>query len=222
MDIIPTSFKVLVLSFAILGSNSSLAETIYTWEDEREALTNYGDIPPDDELGADAVKIVNLQQGLTTKVDFPTRAVDEAIEKSRQLSLISPSAGPASQNPSATNAPKMIGSSAPASTGATLPPQPLANDQPRMLGSGSSNTANDSAEAQKLNEQEAKLEAQAQSARRIAMDKRKEEMRALAERVRNGAASRQEIAALMTYRQTASFGEARGALARPKVSTKSQ
>lgn len=206
-------------------------DTIYTWTDEQESLTNYGGIPPDEELGSDAVKVIDLQKGVTTKLDFPARAGDAAVEKNKQA-LKPPAGYPAAaisaMNPNASteattvpaSAPKMLGSSTP-----VPPPSSSAEDdkpapQPGMLASGKVSTYIDENESKKLNEQENKLEEQAKSARRVALEKRRDEMKALAERVRNGAASRQEIAALMTYRQTASFGEARSALARPKTAKK--
>lgn len=215
----PTSFRVIVLAFAIFASQQSLAnETIYTWTDEQESLTNYGGIPPDDEIGSNSVKVVNLQKGVTTQLEFPTRAVDAAVERSKELKLLAPPGNTAS---TANTPTKVIGSSAPPVAVDTPPEAANNKPQPQVLASGgSAKLVEDPLESQKLNEQEAKLEAQAKSARRIAMDKRREEMKALAERVRNGAASRQEIAALVTYRQTASFGEARSALARPKATQK--
>jgi hypothetical protein len=211
--------KIFAFSTLLLSLQTAYADdTIYTWTDEQESLTNYGGIPPDEELSSDAVKVINLQKGITTKLDFPTRNVDELVEKNRQLAKSS--AGSQTES-TATSTPKILSSSTPvAPTPSTETAKPAS--QPGMLASGKVNSFIDSEEAKKLSEQEAKLEEQAKSARRIAIDKRKEEMKALAERVRNGAASRQEIAALMTYRQTASFGEARGALARPKTAKKVQ
>lgn len=223
------AFSTLALSFQVLSLQAAYAEdTIYTWTDEQESLTNYGGIPPEEELSSDAVKVIDLQKGITTKVDFPTRAVDAAAEKSKQQ-LKPPAAAVAAMNPNApteaatpatsSSAPKMLGSSTP------IPP-PATTDQAKpaaqsgMLASGKASSFINEEEAKKLSEQENKLEEQAKSARRIALEKRRDEMKALAERVRNGAASRQEIAALMTYRQTASFGEARSALARPKTAKK--
>ena len=114
----------------------------------------------------------------------------------------------------------MIGSSTPPANTNTTAPE-VTSSKPQVLASGgNTQLVVDPLEEEKLNEQEVKLEQQAKSARRIAMDKRREEMKSLAERVRNGAASRQEIAALVTYRQTASFGESRSALARPKTAKK--
>lgn len=205
--------KVFAFSALILSSYQVQAaeDTIYTWTDEQEALTNYGGIPPDEELSSDSVKILNLQQGVTTKLQLDARRP------------LPPTGNNAAIPPSTSSAPaRMIGSSTPvpppsnsAIAEAAKPPV-----QQGMLASGKVNSFIDSQEAKKLNDQEAKLEEDAKSARRIAMDKRKEEMKSLAERVRNGAASRQEIAALMTYRQTASFAEARSAMARPKTAKK--
>ena len=223
------AFSTLALSFQVLSLQAASAEdTIYTWTDEQESLTNYGGIPPEEELSSDAVKVIDLQKGITTKVDFPTRALDAAAEKSKQQ-LKPPAAAAAAMNPNASteavtpaassSAPKMLGSSTPV-------PPPATTDQAKpaaqsgMLASGKASSFINEEEAKKLSEQENKLEEQAKSARRIALEKRRDEMKALAERVRNGAASRQEIAALMTYRQTASFGEARSALARPKTAKK--
>lgn len=222
------AFSTMVLSIQALPLQATHAEdTIYTWTDEQESLTNYGGIPPDEELGSDAVKVIDLQKGVTTKVDFPARAVDGLIEKNKQQ-LKSPagytapttaSNAPVDAATPAASAPKMLGSSMP------VPPPASADNakptaQPGMLASGKASSLIDEEEAKKLSEQENKLEEQAKSVRRIALEKRRDEMKALAERVRNGAASRQEIAALMTYRQTASFGEARSALARPKTAKK--
>lgn len=227
------AFSTLALSFQVLSLQAAYAEdTIYTWTDEQESLTNYGGIPPEEELSSDAVKVIDLQKGITTKVDFPTRAVDAAAEKNKQQLKPPagyPAAAVAAMNPNApteaatpatsSSAPKMLGSSTPV-------PPPATTDQAKpaaqsgMLASGKASSFIDEEEAKKLSEQENKLEEQAKSARRIALEKRRDEMKALAERVRNGAASRQEIAALMTYRQTASFGEARSALARPKTAKK--
>lgn len=202
----------------MFAAQQSLAnETIYTWTDEQESLTNYGGIPPDDEMGNHAVKVVNLQKGVTTQLEFPTRAVDAAVEKNKELKLLTP---PGSTPPAPASNQKVIGSSAPPAP-ASSTVEAASPNKPQMLASGGSAAlVVDPNEAQKLSEQENKLEEQAKSARRIAMEKRREEMKALAERVRNGAASRQEIAALVTYRQTASFGEARSALARPKTAKK--
>lgn len=224
------AFSTLALSFQALSLQATYAEdTIYTWTDEQESLTNYGGIPPDEELGSDAVKVIDLQKGVTTKVDFPARAVDATVEKNKpQLKPHAgyPAAAIAAMNPNAqteaatpaasTSTPKMLGSSTPVPpAGNTEQAKPAA--QSGMLASGKVSSFINEEEAKKLSEQENKLEEQAKSARRIALEKRRDEMKALAERVRNGAASRQEIAALMTYRQTASFGEARSALARPKT-----
>ncbi|WP_026470810.1 hypothetical protein [Alkanindiges illinoisensis] len=226
------AFSTLALSFEVLSLQAAYAEdTIYTWTDEQESLTNYGGIPPEEELGSDAVKVIDLQKGITTKVDFPARAVDAAAEKNKQqlkppagypaaaISAINPNAPTEAATPATSSAPKMLGSSTPV-------PPPSNTDQAKpaaqsgMLASGKASSFINEEEAKKLSEQENKLEEQAKSARRIALEKRRDEMKALAERVRNGAASRQEIAALMTYRQTASFGEARSALARPKTAKK--
>lgn len=211
------SYKVLVLTFAVFVSQQSFAnETIYTWTEEQDSLTNFGGIPPDDETGNQVVKVVDIQKGLTTRLDFPTRAVDAEVERNNQLKLLTP---PGMSAPPATSTTKVIGSSAPPTP--TNTPTEAAVSKPQVLASGgSTKLVVDPLESQKLNDQEEKLEQQAKSARRVAMDKRREEMKGLAERVRNGAASRQEIAALMTYRQTASFGEARSALARPKTAKK--
>ncbi|RYZ99133.1 MAG: hypothetical protein EOO68_12820 [Moraxellaceae bacterium] len=205
--------KVFAFSTLILTSYSIQAaeDTIYTWTDEQEALTNYGGIPPDEELSSDSVKVLNLQQGVATKLQLDAR---HPLPPTGNNTAIPPSAssGPA----------RMIGSSTPVPPPSNSAIAEAAKPavQQGMLASGKVNSFIDSEEAKKLNDQEAKLEEDAKSARRIAMDKRKEEMKSLAERVRNGAASRQEIAALMTYRQTASFAEARSAMARPKTAKK--
>lgn len=229
MKIMTNSYRAALLTFAIFASQQSFAnETIYTWTEEQNSLTNFGGIPPDDENGNQTIKVVDIQKGVTTQFDFPTRDIDAAIEKNKELKLLSPpgSTAPASSgNSTATNSTsttKMIGSSTPVtpanSSNTASEPD---NSKPQVLASGgNAQLVIDPLEEQKLSEQEAKLEQQAKSARRIAMDKRREEMKILAERVRNGAASRQEIAALVTYRQTASFGESRSALARPKSAKK--
>lgn len=226
----------LALSVQVLPfQTTQAADTIYTWTDEQESLTNYGGIPPDEELSSDAVKVVDLQKGVTTKVDFPPRAVDVTIDKNK--SPLKPPAGYpaaaiAAMNPdtptetapptASSSTPKMLGSSTPLPSPAPNAPNEQAKPaaQPGMLASGKASSLINEEEAKKLSEQENKLEEQAKSVRRIALEKRRDEMKALAERVRNGAASRQEIATLMTYRQTASFGEARSALARPKATRK--
>lgn len=220
------AFSTVALSFQALSLQATQAEdTIYTWTDEQESLTNYGGIPPDEELGSDAVKVIDLQKGVTTRLDFPPRAADALLEKNQQLKP--PAAYGAASNQAAaagtpaTSAPKMLGSSTPLpSASATAPKPAVPKPTVPLLASGKSDSFINEEEARKLSEQENKLEAQAKSARRIALEKRRDEMKTLAERVRNGAASRQEIAALMTYRQTASFGEARSALARPKSAKK--
>ena len=226
MKIMTNSCRAALLTFAIFASQQSFAnETIYTWTEEQNSLTNFGGIPPDDETGNQTVKVVDIQKGVTTQFDFPTRDIDAAVERNRELKLLSPpgSTAPAPNNSNATTSTtKMIGSStppAPANTNTTAPE--VTSNKPQVLASGgNTQLVVDPLEEEKLNEQEVKLEQQAKSARRIAMDKRREEMKSLAERVRNGAASRQEIAALVTYRQTASFGESRSALARPKAAKK--
>ena len=224
MKIMTNSYGAVLLTFAIFASQQSFAnETIYTWTEEQNSLTNFGGIPPDDENGNQTVKVVDIQKGVTTQFDFPTRDIDAAVERNKELKLLSPpgSAAPSNSN-ATTSTTKMIGSStppAPANTTNTAPE--VTSNKPQVLASGgNTQLVIDPVEEEKLNEQEAKLEQQAKSARRIAMDKRREEMKNLAERVRNGAASRQEIAALVTYRQTASFGESRSALARPKAAKK--
>lgn len=227
MKIMTISYRAVLLTFAIFASQQSFAnETIYTWEEEN-SLTNFGGIPPDDENGNQTVKVVDVQKGITTQFDFPTRAIDAAVEKNKELKLLSPpsSTAPTSSNGnSSASTTKMIGSStppAPAHTNNPTPEMTSSKPKPQVLASGgNTQLVIDPLEEEKLSEQEAKLEEQAKSARRIAMEKRREEMKSLAERVRNGAASRQEIAALVTYRQTASFGESRSALARPKTAKK--
>lgn len=226
MKIMTNSCRVALLTFAIFASQQSFAnETIYTWTEEQNSLTNFGGIPPDDETGNQTVKVVDIQKGVTTQFDFPTRDIDAAVERNRELKLLSPPGSTASapnNSNATTSTTKMIGSStppAPANTNTTAPE--VTSNKPQVLASGgNTQLVVDPLEEEKLNEQEVKLEQQAKSARRIAMDKRREEMKSLAERVRNGAASRQEIAALVTYRQTASFGESRSALARPKTAKK--
>ena len=224
MKIMTNPCRAALLTFAIFASQQSFAnETIYTWTEEQNSLTNFGGIPPDDETGNQTVKVVDIQKGVTTQFDFPTRDIDAAVERNRELKLLSPPGSTAPSNSNATTSTtKMIGSStppAPANTNTTAPE--VTRNKPQVLASGgNTQLVVDPLEEEKLNEQEVKLEQQAKSARRIAMDKRREEMKSLAERVRNGAASRQEIAALVTYRQTASFGESRSALARPKAAKK--
>ena len=210
-------YKVLVLTSVIFAAQQSFAaDSIYTWTEEQNSLTNFGGIPPDDETGNQTVKVIDIQKGLTTRLDFPTRPIDEEIERNKELKLMTP---PGMSAPPVNNNTKVIGSSAPPAPANAVVEAPT--NKPQVLASGgSSKLMIDPLESQKLNDQEEKLEQQAKSARRVAMDKRREEMKILAERVRNGAASRKEIAALVTYRQTASFGEARGALARPKTATK--
>ena len=228
MKIMTNSCRAALLTFAIFASQQSFAnETIYTWTEEQNSLTNFGGIPPDDETGNQTVKVVDIQKGVTTQFDFPTRDIDAAVERNRELKLLSPpgSTAPAPSNSNATTSTtKMIGSSTPpantnTNTNNTAPE--VTSNKPQVLASGgNTQLVVDPLEEEKLNEQEVKLEQQAKSARRIAMDKRREEMKSLAERVRNGAATRQEIAALVTNRQTASFGESRSALARPKAAKK--
>lgn len=197
-------------------------ETIYTWTDQA-ALTNYGDIPPDDELQNNAVKVLNMQQGVTQKLEFPNRAIVDPNNPANKANVTG--SGTSATNPAIPSAavtpaapPRIVGQSNPP----PVPPKAPATDAskpnaPTMIASGRTDPVKDAIEEKKVIEQEAKLEEDAKSARRVAMDKRKQEMQALAERVRNGAASRQEIAALMTYRQTATFAEARSAMARPKA-----
>ena len=224
MKIMTNSCRAALLTFAIFASQQSFAnETIYTWTEEQNSLTNFGGIPPDDETGNQTVKVVDIQKGVTTQFDFPTRDIDAAVERNRELKLLSPPGSTASapnNSNATTSTTKMIGSSTPPAPANTTAPEVTSNKPQVLASGGNTQLVVDPLEEEKLNEQEVKLEQQAKSARRIAMDKRREEMKSLAERVRNGAASRQEIAALVTYRQTASFGESRSALARPKAAKK--
>lgn len=222
------SLKAFAILIAVIVSQSAQAgdETIYTWTDQ-EALTNYGDIPPDDEMQNNAVKVISMQKGVTQKLEFPTRNVNDPNPSSNTAKLPTmpnsgaPTAATSNGNGStstATTAPKIVGQSNPPAADKNTP----ANDDakanaPTMIASGKLDPMKEAVEEKKIQDQEAKLEEDAKTARRVAIDKRKQEMQTLAERVRNGAASRQEIATLMTYRQTASFAEARSAMARPKT-----
>ena len=206
-------------------------DTIYTWQDQTD-LTNYAAIPPDDQIGSDNLKVFHPEKGLVTQAGLPARD-PLVLNDGKTMPPVHPSAA-SSTSPAATSASQ----SAPATAGAVIsqtpgtPAAPAGNaktdttdtaktpaNNARVLTQGSSQPTiypvDDPDQKRKISEQVEKIEANAKTAKRVAEEKRMDEMKDLAERVRNGAATKKEIAALMMYRQTANFRDARKAMAAP-------
>lgn len=205
-------------------------ETIYTWQDQAD-LTNYAAVPPDDQIGSDNLKVFHPEKGLVTQAGLPARdplvlndgktpppvhSSASTPSGSSQPATTVPSGAVISQTPGAT----------PSSTGTNKAEPAAAPDaaknpatNTRVLTQGSNQQTvypvDDPDQKRKISEQVDKIEANAKTAKRVAEERRMDEMKDLAERVRNGAATKKEIAALMMYRQTASFRDARKAMAAP-------
>lgn len=214
-------------------------ETIYTWQDQQSDLTNYAAIPPDDQFGSGNLKVFNPEIGLTTSASLPAR--DPLILNDAKTALpgtplaapanttaepVTPAGAVISQTPGSVPLPAANSAKPPEITSGADPLKPASNT--RILTQGGSNNqqtiypADDTEQKRKISEQVDKIEASAKTAKRVAEERRLEEMKELAERVRNGAATKKEIAALMMYRQTASFRDARKAMAAPVRTVKEQ
>lgn len=215
-----------VLSLTICPA-SWADETIYTWQDQESDLTNYAAIPPDDQIGSDNLKVFHPEKGLVTQASMPAR--DPLVLDAKTQPPVHPSAAtaPSTATPAAANpaTSTVIAQTpvAPASQSQNkteaIDPGKAANNNTRVLTQGGSQQtiypADDPDQKRKISEQVGKIEANAKTAKRVAEERRMDEMKELAERVRNGAATKKEIAALMMYRQTASFRDARKAMAAP-------
>lgn len=207
----------------VINCTPSWAEdTIYTWTDQQNDLTNYAGIPPDDQIGTDNLKVFSPEKGLVTNANLPVR---DMTAPSTPLIPSKPSSTTNQSQPATSPGAPPTMTQTPIASSKPIPPAPPveeANKLPtntRMLTQGTSqpnfNTANDSEEKHKISEQVNRIEESSKSAKKVAEERRLEEMKELAERVRNGAATKKEIAALMMYRQTASFKDARRAMSTP-------
>lgn len=212
-------------------------ETIYTWQDQQSDLTNYAAIPPDDQFGSGNLKVFNPEIGLTTSASLPAR---DPLILNDGKTVLPGTAAPANTMPVAPTPAGAVISQTPGSAPApatnstktteiapgTDPLKPASNTRILTQGSSSSQQTiypvDDPEQKRKISEQVDKIEASAKTAKRVAEERRLEEMKDLAERVRNGAATKKEIAALMMYRQTASFRDARKAMAAPVRTVKEQ
>lgn len=212
------------LTMIIVCTYASAVDKIYRWQDEQNDLMNYAAIPPDDQMGSDSLKVFSPEIGIATNINLPVRTLTVA-EQEMMPSMSSKPLGKviggslAIVNKPISNAEEDAAKTQPATTNAPddtttksiTPP-------PRLLSQGSSQTIkpiDDVMAEQRISQQVEKIEENVKTVQRIAENKRLEEMQVLAERVRNGAATKQEIAALITYRQTASFKDARRAMALP-------
>jgi hypothetical protein len=221
-------FKVLVwLSIGLVSNVAVGAEdTIYTWQDERNDLVNYAGVPPDDQIGSNNLKVFIPEKGLTKEANLAVRTLP-ANEQNSLPPMITPPATVIGGSPSIVNKPMsnaqqdlLKAQQQAAQTVSAETANKPATPAPRLLSQGNNtqavNPMVEAYEKQKISQQVDKLEEDAKSAQRIAEERRREEMKILAERVRNGAATKKEIATLITYRQTASFKDARAAMAQPK------
>lgn len=207
-----------------MSTHARAADKIYRWQDEHNDLTNYAAIPPDDQMGSGSLKIYSPEIGVASNLNLPVRTLSEA-EQDLLPSMVNKPVGKAiAGSPAIINKPiSNAEASAAVKTAVVVTTaesvnKPTTTIQPRLLSQGSSQTINPIEEIvaqQKISQQVEKIEENVKTAQRIAEDKRREEMQVLAERVRNGAATKKEIAALITYRQTASFKDARSAMALP-------
>lgn len=210
------------------GQSSWADDTIYTWQDQQNDLTNYAAIPPDDQISSGNLKVFNPEKGLTTHAALPARdplinpVTGTPVVPANATGAAAPAGTPpgavVSQTPGSTPAPPAPAKPETASASSQPDPAKPANNAKVLTQGGSQQTiypVDDPEQKRKISEQNEKLEASAKSAKRVAEEKRMDEMKDLAERVRNGAATKKEIAALMMYRQTANFRDARKAMAAP-------
>ena len=208
------------LSFACCQA-SWADDTIYTWQDQQNDLTNYAAIPPEDQFGSDNLKVFNPEKGLTTNASLPARDPLLSSTTTPNGATATPAAPgtPAGAVISQTPGTAPAASTTKTEVAATTQPADLSKPAAKVLTQGASQQTtypvDDPEQKRKISEQNEKLEASAKTAKRVAEERRMDEMKDLAERVRNGAATKKEIAALMMYRQTANFRDARKAMAAP-------